>query len=118
MGLIETIRGALPATEGIGGKTWEQWAEDVVDALREAEPDHFVTFADDGWFIEHSMGCRIDGTIGTCGYNHAVREIADDYAYEPDDWGRWWITDIDEEGLPSLERAPRLGGQGDDTDGE
>lgn len=76
------------------------------------EPDHFVTFDEKGWFVEHSIACRIAGTLGTCEYNDAVRKIADmpDCAlgpYEPDSdlFGRWCITEIDSEGLPILERA-------------
>lgn len=62
-------------------------------------PDgHFVTFDKDGWFIEHDMTCRLAGTLGTCKYNKAIRLIADD----PDLYGRWEITDVDSEGLPSL----------------
>lgn len=77
-------------------------AEHIADCLVDWQPDHFVNFDVDGWFVEHSMACRLAGTIGTCDYNAAIREIAD----EPDaeQFGRWRITDIDE-GLPSLERA-------------
>jgi hypothetical protein len=67
------------------------------------EPDHYVTFDEDGWFIEHSVACRAAGTLGTCDYNKAIRMVADEP--DPDDFGRWRITDIDSEGLPSLERA-------------
>lgn len=64
---------------------------------------HYVTFDEDGWFIEHSVACRQAGTLGTCDFNRAIREIAD----EPDLdlFGRHRITEVDSEGLPSLERA-------------
>lgn len=83
--------GTLPAR---GEKVGEGWA------------DHFVTFDADGWFVEHSLACRLAGTLGTCGYNRAVREVADDGPPDEDDLGRWRITGIDSEGLPELERAP------------
>jgi len=67
------------------------------------EPDHYVNFDEDGWFIEHSIPCRVAGTIGTCEYNTAIREVYDEP--DPDDFGRWRIVDIDEEGCPSLERV-------------
>jgi hypothetical protein len=67
------------------------------------EPDHYVTFDEDGWFIEHSVACRVAGTLGTCDYNKAIRMVADEP--DPDDFGRWRITELDSEGLPSLERA-------------
>lgn len=70
----------------------------------EDEPDHYVTFDEDGWLIEHSVACRVAGTIGTCAYNATIREIADEPW--PDQFGRWRITEIDSEGLPSLTRAP------------
>lgn len=68
------------------------------------EPDHFVTLDGDGWFIEHSMACRLAGTLGTCEYYRAVRLVYDEPP-PPGDFGRWRITDIDEVGLPSLERV-------------
>ena len=65
------------------------------------QPEHFVTFDDDGgWFVEHSLECRLSGTIGTCDYNTAIRNCD-----ETPEAGRWRITSIDEEGLPSLEVA-------------
>lgn len=68
------------------------------------ESDHYVTFAADGWFIEHSVACRIAGTIGTCDFNQAIRD-----AYgappPPEDFGRWCITGIDDEGMPNLRRV-------------
>lgn len=73
----------------------------------EDEPHHYVTFDEYGWFIEHSVACRIAGTIGTCTYNEAVRGVVEDFDpnEDPDQLGRWRITDIDDEGLPSLERV-------------
>lgn len=65
--------------------------------------DHFVTFTEDRWFIEHSLPCRIAGNMGTCAYHAAIVEVSDDDT-DPD-LGRWRITEIDTEGLPALERA-------------
>lgn len=82
----------------------------IADALATAgyvlirdQPDHYVTFDEAGWFVEHSVACRVAGTLGTCAYGNAVRMVA----VEPDprQLGRWRITEIDEMGLPSLERA-------------
>lgn len=73
------------------------------------QPDHFVTFDENGWFIEHSIACRVAGTIATCEYKVALREIAAfDAVPDPADMGRWRISNIDSEGLPSLERAADL----------
>lgn len=69
------------------------------------EPKHFVTFNEKGWFIEHSIACRLAGTLGTCEFNQAIVEIAEDMT-TPDEYGRWWIIEVDEEGLPLLEAAP------------
>lgn len=90
-------------------------ADDILDYLTRNgymiitdEPNHYVTFDYDGWFVEHSIACRVAGTIGTCEFNQAVRKIADNFDPMDDEdlLGRWQITDIDSEGLPSLQRAP------------
>jgi hypothetical protein len=77
---------------------------DMLDLLGD---DHFVTFDEVGWFVEHSLDCRLAETLGNCKYNAAVREAALDF--DPDAnvdlFGRWRITAIDGMGLPSLERA-------------
>lgn len=85
-------------------------AREVVDELGRRgfvvladSADHYVTFDERGWFVEHSIACRRAGTLGTCEYNSAVREIADEP--DPEQFGRWCITGIDSEGLPSLERV-------------
>jgi hypothetical protein len=70
----------------------------------EDDPDHFVTFEADGWFIEHTLSCHLAGTLGTCIYNTVIREVYDGPP-DPADFGRWRITEIDEEGMPSLERC-------------
>lgn len=67
------------------------------------QPDHFITFDSDGWFVEHSIACRVAGTIGTCDYNGAARELDDEFDAEL--IGRWRMVSIDSEGLPEVERA-------------
>ena len=71
------------------------------------EPDvseHFVTFDESGWTIEHSLQCRMTGEMHRgCSHQHAVLAVLED---DHDNYGRWRITDIDSEGLPSYERAP------------
>lgn len=81
-------------------------ADVACKALRDAglvvladQPDHFLNVDGDGWFIEHSIACRVAGTIGTCDVNQAVRRVADDLEH-----GRWKVTEISE-GLPTLERT-------------
>jgi hypothetical protein len=71
--------------------------------------DHHVIFTEDGWTVEHSVECRLSGHMHECAYFTAVQEIADEY--DPGNAGRWKITDIDDEGLPSLERAEAPSGQ-------
>lgn len=67
------------------------------------DPNHYVCFTEDTWFIEHSLDCRIAGTIGTCEFNRSIKDLGEEqYELSP---GRWLITGIDEMGLPSLERA-------------
>jgi hypothetical protein len=74
------------------------------------DPDHYVCFTEDTWFIEHSLDCRINGTIGTCEFNHAILDITSQQAMpDPRQLGRWRITGIDSEGLPSLEHDVRDG---------
>ena len=76
-------------------------------ALEAIEADHFVTFDQNGWFLEHPLACPLDGTLGTCDYHKAIRKVADAYEEAPDDWDRYRITNIDSEGLPSFERVGR-----------
>ncbi len=90
-------------------------AEHVAAALEQRlGAEHYVIFSEDRWTVEHSLACRISGEMAECRYHAAVAEIADDYEYEPDQWGRWQITNIDEEGLPSL---LRVGGDEEVRDG-
>ena len=67
-------------------------------------PDHYVTFTNRGWFIEHSLECRLSGRMSQgCEYQEAIENLfLDDIS--PDDYGRWLITEISE-CLPSLERV-------------
>lgn len=68
------------------------------------EPDHYVTFTTTGWFIEHSLNCRMGGKMGECPYHASIDEVADDMTGMGDHGlGRWKITGIDLEGLPHLE---------------
>ena len=84
----------------------------------DAEPDvsgHFVNFTEYGWSVEHSLQCRMDGEMQRgCAYERSIREIEDT---ADDGYGRYRITDIDSEGLPSLEYddplAPQSQAKGD-----
>lgn len=78
-------------------------AEDCSYGAHEPENNRATFDTEDTWFIEHSLDCRIAGTIGTCEFNHAIKDLTEEqYELTP---GRWRITGIDEMGLPSLERA-------------
>lgn len=81
----------------------------AVKALMEAfGKDHFVTFDQGGWFIEHSAECRLAGTLGTCVYNASIRRIDSGVLWNPAPTllGRWKITDLNSKGWPILERCP------------
>lgn len=110
----ELAVGRVCATKRVYGMVGHLGREVIAD-LAEAgfvvipdQPDHYVTFDQGGWFITHSVACRVAGTLGTCAYNAAIRKVAE--AFDPDDdadqLGTWKITDIDSEGLPSLEAVP------------
>lgn len=66
--------------------------------------DHHVTFTASGWFVEHSVECRLSGHMPDCRYHAAVALVAED-GYEPAMAGRWRITSIGTAGLPGLERT-------------
>lgn len=105
----EPIRSALfDGSPGQGaGAAKRKIAENLIAAgyrIVKNDPEHYVCFTEDTWFIEHSLNCRINGTIGTCEFNHAILNIAEDLP-DPEQLGRWRITGIDPEGLPSLERV-------------
>lgn len=72
------------------------------------EPDvseHYVTFAEHGWSVEHSLQCRMEGLMQQgCAYERAVRKMG-----RPSDesmLGRYRIVTIDHIGSPVLELAP------------
>jgi len=63
---------------------------------------HFVTFGYRGWRVEHSVECRLSGEMERgCLFEEAVHAMGEPDA---DQMGRWCITEIDSEGLPSLRR--------------
>ncbi len=46
------------------------------DALAELlGNEHYVTYSEDGWVVEHSLDCRLAGTLGTCNFNEAAGEM-------------------------------------------
>lgn len=65
--------------------------------------EHYVIFTGDRWTVEHSVECRLSGHMATCRYHEAAAVIADEP--RPELLGRWRIDGIDNEGLPSLQRA-------------
>lgn len=77
--------------------------EEIVTAVRALPVGHFATFTDEGWWVEHDLACRLSGELPTCRYTTTVALIADEI--DVGIIGRWRITDIDSEGLPSLERV-------------
>lgn len=76
-------------------------ARDRLTAAVIGDVGHHVTFHPEGtWSVEHSTLCgpRHDD----CEYQAAVRRVIGNGTPAE---GRWRITDIDSEGLPSLERV-------------
>lgn len=67
--------------------------------------DHYVIFTEDGWTTEHSVECRLSGQMHRCAYHDAIAKVA--HEFDPDMAGRWRITGIDSEGLPSLVRQAK-----------
>lgn len=70
--------------------------ENIINA-----PYHVAVFDDVGWALEHSMECRLSGTMTKCIYNSAL----DRYCRSVDDpqflieQGRWVLTGINDNGL-------------------
>jgi hypothetical protein len=65
--------------------------------------DHYVTFTEDRWTVEHSVECRLSGQMHECAYHAAVALVAD--LPLPNMTGRWRIAGIDASGLPILTSA-------------
>lgn len=42
--------------------------DEVVEGIAEMQPDHLINFDEDGWTIQHSMRCRVEGTLFDCPY--------------------------------------------------
>jgi len=89
------------------GASREEWTRAVVTGMLAWDvnfADHFVIFDEDAWVVEHSLECRMSGEMQRgCEWQRSIQAIGDDMRGEP---GRWRITGIDSEGLPSLERLP------------
>lgn len=88
-------------------------ARKLIRALKDAgyiivkdDGGHYVTFDADGGVIEHPVACRQAIPLGTCIYHQSIQEITGDFIDLDMQGRRWRITDIDSEGLPSLELAP------------
>ncbi len=88
--------------------------DQAVEVLGSVWPDHFVIFTEDRWTVEHSFACRLSGEMHACPAHKAIATIAED-GYDVNMVGRWRITRVDSEGLPSLERTPQSGRSGDPT---
>lgn len=70
----------------------EACASEIMKIIEERlGADHFVTFAEDGWFIEHSSACRLAGAIATCPLHKRIARMAL-RGPEPG-MGRWRITE-------------------------
>lgn len=67
--------------------------------------DHYVTFTDDAWRMEHSLTCRLSGSMATCEWHQVIaRQTCTDGAYFGALLGRYRVVS---EGVATfrLERA-------------
>jgi hypothetical protein len=89
------------------GEAWPMIAEIEQERLyAELGSDHHVIFGDDGWTVEHSVECRLSGSMtGNCAYWTALKHHPVTDWPDPDMAGRWRIDSIDSEGAPMLVRA-------------
>ncbi len=55
--------------------------------------DHRVTFTNEGWAIEHSVSCRLGGSMINCRYHAAIATSVGKYGLGPP--GTWVIMDVD-----------------------
>lgn len=111
--------GDVEVYEPVANADTAEQAGAIADALNGAErgprmvsipdePNHYVTFDDSGWFIEHSVACRRAGTLGDCDYHRAIQEYVSDGDPSTEDMGRWRIdigSDADEDEALRLVRA-------------
>lgn len=44
----------------------------VVAAIEASQPNHIIEISDDGWTIQHSMQCRLEGNLFDCEVNRAA----------------------------------------------
>lgn len=70
------------------------------------QPEHYVTFGEDGWVVEHSLNCRMGGDMINCPYHKAIEYWVSERMYIPDkDNGkRYCIVKVDDHGFPVLHR--------------
>lgn len=70
------------------------------------QPFHVAVFTPQGWALEHSMSCRLAGTMTTCEYDQAMHNFDPD-GHELEELsvaanGRWCVTNVID-GRPVLE---------------
>lgn len=68
------------------------------------QPEHYVTFGEDGWVVEHSLNCRMGGDMINCPYHAAIERWAAEFQRPADNGKRYCIVRIDERGFPVLHR--------------
>lgn len=51
-------------------------AIDILHAIAKTQPDHIIELNEDGWCIQHSMMCRLEGNLFDCKFNQAAGNIA------------------------------------------
>ncbi len=78
----------------------------ILCAVLPDQPDHFITFDESGWLIEHSVACRFAGTIGTCEATTAMRRVPDGGESSLPS-GRFRVTSTDRRGGLVLVPAPK-----------
>jgi hypothetical protein len=85
-------------------------AEACMATLERRWPDHILHLTTEGWTVEHSFACRLTENMSGCRYVVAVQNVMDGIV-EPDQFGYFRITAIDNDGCPVYEPVNPVRGE-------
>lgn len=57
-----------------------------------SEPDHILELTDEGWTLQHSLACRVEGAMSSCGELQAVQYWAAHQDGPPEARGRFLVS--------------------------
>lgn len=109
--MADAIEGILPVE--LAGERGKQYsnigANAALIALKASQPDHLVHFGIDGWTMQHSMECRLEGRLFECTVNAAAEEYFSE-AEDTPPFGWRFVVALEDGGLVLVEPVCKICG--------